>query len=71
MGTIVAFRAVRGRDNQGRLPADASGRMGEIVLLPCIRRERLATAADGLDARGEAGGALGERGSAPAAIRLG
>ena len=72
MGTIVAFRAERGRNNQGRPPADATGRRGEIVLLPCIRRERLASATDGLDPRGEAGRPVGERGgSAAAAIRLG
>ena len=71
MGTIVAFRAERGRDTQGRPHADANGRMGEIVLLPCIRRERLAAAADGLDPKGEVGRPAGQCGNAAAAIRLG
>jgi hypothetical protein len=61
MGNIVAFRAERRRSKQGRAPADAAGRMGEIVLLPCVRRERLVSTADALEPKAGAGGPGGNR----------
>ncbi len=59
MGKIVAFRAERRRSKQGRPPADAAGGMGEIVLLPCVRRERLVSAADALEPKAATGGPSG------------